>query len=52
LMNSSIQSISTSDLLESEGFQTNAGFLGLCSLWAGACCLGNFPILSALLPAV
>jgi hypothetical protein len=26
LMNSSIQSISTSDLLESKGFQTNACF--------------------------
>ncbi len=30
-MNTSIQSISTSDLLESEGFQTNARLLGLCS---------------------
>ena len=33
-MNSSIQSISTSDLLESEGFQTNARFLCLLlALW-------------------
>jgi len=45
-MKASFQSHPTSDLLESEGFQTNA------ALWVGACCRGNFPILSALLLAV
>ena len=50
-MKACFQSHPTSDLLESEGFQTNAAFsivlLGWCLLF-----LGNFPILSALLAAV